>query len=270
MQLASTTYGPATPQPPLLVVHGLFGSGRNWGSIAKRLALHRQVVTVDLRNHGESPWSPTHDYPALAGDLAETIARHGGRMDVLGHSMGGKAAMVLALTEPDRVARLVVADVAPVAYQHDQMRYIDAMRSLDLAGIGPRSQADAALAERVPEAPVRAILLQSHAIENGRADWRLNLDALATEMPKILGFPEIDARFTGPTLFLTGAASDYVRPAYRERILALFPAEEHVSLPGAGHWLHADAPNPFIAAVERFLSRETRAESVPAEPGRPL
>lgn len=254
MHLASTTYGPATSEPPLLIVHGLFGSGRNWASIAKRLALHRQVVTVDMRNHGESPWSPAHDYPAMAADLAETIADHGGRMHVLGHSMGGKAAMVLALTEPDRVARLIVADIAPVTYRHDQMRFIDAMRSLDLAGIARRSQADAALAERLPEAPVRAFLLQSLAIENGRADWRLNLDALATEMPKILGFPEIDARFTGPTLFVTGGASDYVFPDHRERILALFPAGTHVSLPGAGHWLHADAPNAFIGAVERFLA----------------
>ena len=255
MQLVSTTYGSATDRPPLLVVHGLFGSGRNWSSIAKRLALHRQVVTVDLRNHGESPRSPVHDYPALAADLAETIARHGGRMDVLGHSMGGKAAMVLALTDPDRVGRLVVADIAPVAYDHDQMQYIDAMRALDLAGIGRRSQADAALAERLPEAAVRAFLLQSLAIEGGRAEWRLNLDALAAEMPKILGFPAIEARFAGPTLFVTGATSDYVRPAYRERILALFPAAEHASLPGAGHWLHADAPNAFIAAVESFLDR---------------
>jgi len=255
MHLATTTYGPATGHPPLLVVHGLFGSGRNWSSIARRLALHRQVVTVDLRNHGESPRSPVHDYRAMAGDLSETIARHAGRMDVLGHSMGGKAAMVLALTEPDRVARLIVADIAPVAYDHDQMQYVDAMRGLDLAGVTRRAQADAALAERVPEAAVRAFLLQSLAIESGRADWRLNLDALAGEMPKILDFPQVEARFAGPTLFLTGASSDYVRPAYRERILALFPAAEHVGLPGAGHWLHADAPNAFVAAVEGFLDR---------------
>ena len=102
---------------------------------------------------------------------------------------------------------------------------------------------------------MRAFLLQSLAIEGGRAEWRLNLDALAAEMPKILGFPAIEARFAGPTLFVTGATSDYVRPAYRERILALFPAAEHASLPGAGHWLHADAPNAFIAAVESFLDR---------------
>lgn len=256
MELASTVHGPVTPLRPLLIVHGLFGSGRNWGAIAKRLALRRQVVTVDMRNHGQSPWSPTHDYRAMADDLARTIARHAGRMDVLGHSMGGKAAMVLALTEPDRVGRLVVADIAPVAYDHDQMQYVDAMRALDLASVTRRAQADAALAERVPEAAVRAFLLQSLAIEDGRAEWRLNLDALAAEMPRILGFPAIEGRFTGATLFLTGGASTYVRPSNRRRILELFPAARHESLPGAGHWLHADAPTPFIAAVERFLDRE--------------
>lgn len=253
MQLASTVYGPDTDRPPLLIVHGLFGSGRNWGAIAKRIALHRQVVTVDLRNHGESPWSSVHDYRAMAEDLGETIARHAGRMDVLGHSMGGKAAMLLALTEPDRVRRLIVADIAPVAYSHSQMHYVDAMRALDLAGISRRSQADAELAEAVPEASVRAFLLQSLAIESGRADWRLNLDALGAEMPKILDFPAIQARFSGPTLFLVGGQSDYVRPAHRARILELFPAAGYEVLPKAGHWLHADAPNAFVAAAEGFL-----------------
>lgn len=255
MQLASTTYGATTSHPPLLIVHGLFGSGRNWGSIAKRLALRRQVVTVDMRNHGQSGRSPSHDYHAMAADLAGTVAAHGGRMDVLGHSMGGKAAMVLALTEPERVGRLIVADIAPVGYDHDQMGYIEAMRSLDLPSVARRSDADAALAERVPEAAVRSFLLQSLAIEDGRAQWRLNLDALAAEMPAILGFPEIAARFAGPTLFLTGGASNYVRPEHRARILQLFPAATHELLPGAGHWLHADAPAAFIAAVERFLDR---------------
>jgi pimeloyl-ACP methyl ester carboxylesterase len=256
MQLASTTYGPATEHRPLLIVHGLFGSQRNWSAIAKRLALHRQVVTVDLRNHGQSPWSPTHDYPAMAADLARVITAHAGRMDVLGHSMGGKAAMTLALTEPDRVGRLIVADIAPVAYRHNQMQYVNAMRGIDLSGVTRRSQADAALAETVPEAAIRAFLLTSLTVESGHAEWRLNLEALASEMPKILDFPAIEARFTGPTLFLTGATSDYVRPAYRERVLARFPAAEHEALANAGHWLHADAPNAFVAAVECFLDRQ--------------
>jgi pimeloyl-ACP methyl ester carboxylesterase len=257
MHLAATVYGPPTDRPPLLIAHGLFGSARNWGAIAKRLALHRQVITVDMRNHGDSPRSPDHGYSAMAGDLAETIAAQGGpgggRADVLGHSMGGKAAMMLALTEPDRVRRLIVADMAPVAYGHSQMPYVRAMQAVDLAGVTRRADADAALAAEVPEPALRAFLLQSLAVEAGRARWKLNLPALADQMPTIMGFPETPASFPGPTLFLTGAKSDYVRPAHWPRIRALFPAAEHKAIPGAGHWLHADAPNAFLAEVTAFL-----------------
>ena len=137
MQLASTVHGPATSRPPLLIAHGLFGSARNWGVISKRLAQDRQVIAVDMRNHGDSPRSPVHDYPSMAADLAETIAAHGGRADVLGHSMGGKAAMALALSDPALVNRLIVADVAPVAYRHSQLEYVRAMQAVDLAARRP-------------------------------------------------------------------------------------------------------------------------------------
>ncbi len=253
MHLNAIAYGPETADPPLLIAHGLFGSARNWGAIAKRLALHRRVVVVDMRNHGDSPRSPDHGYPALAGDLAETIDDAGGRADVLGHSMGGKASMVLALTAPERVHRLIVADMAPVAYAHSQIGYVRAMEGLDLTGYSRRSEADAALTETVPEPALRAFFLQSLAFEEGRARWQLNLDALGKEMPRIMDFPDHAATFPGPTLFLTGAASDYVRPAHWRRIRALFPAAEHVEIPGAGHWLHAEAPRRFIEAVAAFL-----------------
>ena len=163
--------------------------------------------------------------------------------------MGGKAAMLLALTEPGRVNRLVVADMAPVAYGHSQIEYVRAMQALDLATIARRADGDAALAARVPEPALRAFLLQSLAIEAGRARWKLNLEALAARMPAIMGFPETGARFPGPTLFLTGARSDYVRPEHWPRIRALFPAAEARAIAGAGHWLHADAPSAFIDAV---------------------
>jgi pimeloyl-ACP methyl ester carboxylesterase len=253
MHLAETVHGPATPRPPLLIAHGLFGSARNWSAIGKRLALHRQVIAVDMRNHGDSPRSPAHDYPSMAADLAETVAAHGGRADVLGHSMGGKAAMVLALTEPALVSRLIVADVAPVAYQHSQIEYVRAMQSVDLAAVARRSDADAALARSVPEPSLRAFFLQSLAIRPEGAAWKLNLDALGDQMPAIMDFPDLPGRFDGPTLFLTGAGSSYVRPEHWPRIRALFPAAEHETIPDAGHWLHADAPGPFIEAVAGFL-----------------
>ena len=253
MQLATTVTGAAGAQPPLLIAHGLFGSARNWGAIARRLAQDRQVLTVDMRNHGESPWSPAHDYAAMAGDLAEVVAAHGGRADVLGHSMAGKAAMVLALTAPELVRRLIVADIAPVAYGHDQMRYVRAMQALDLGTVTRRSEGDAALAAQVPEAGVRAFLLQSLAFEEGRARWKLNLEVLAERMPAIMTFPDLPGSFTGPVLFLTGAKSDYVSPEHWPRIRALFPAAERQALEGAGHWLHAEQPAAFVAAVEAFL-----------------
>jgi esterase len=253
MRLNALNHGAPTGLPPLVVAHGLFGSARNWNAIAKRLALHRQVVAVDMRNHGESPRSPEHGYEAMAGDLAETIGGLGGRADVLGHSMGGKAAMALALREPAHVGRLIVADMAPVAYDHSQVGLVRAMQAVDLAGIGRRSDAEAALAPGVPQPALRAFLLQSIEVGPSGAAWKLNLPTLAEQMPRIMGFPEFLGRFEGRALFLTGARSDYVRPEHWARIRRLFPAAEHRAIPDAGHWLHADAPAPFVAAVEAFL-----------------
>ena len=131
--LNTVVTGTPSARPPLLIAHGLFGSARNWGVIARRLSEDRQVLTVDMRNHGTSPWTETHSYGDLAEDLAGVIAAHGGQADVLGHSMGGKAAMRLALDHGAMVCRLVVADIAPVAYGHSQAHLIHAMRGLDLA-----------------------------------------------------------------------------------------------------------------------------------------
>ncbi len=240
---------------PLLIAHGLFGSARNWSAVARRLAARRRVVAADMRNHGESPHAPRHDYPALAADLAQVAASLGGRIDVLGHSMGGKAAMVLALTHPGAVRRLVVADIAPVAYAHTQMHNVDAMRTLDLAGVTTRAEADRRLAATVGDPALRAFLLQSLDLkaESGPR-WRLNLDALAANMDAITGWPDLaGCRFDGPALFLTGALSDYVRPEHRDTIRALFPAARFARIPGAGHWLHADRPDAFAETVAAFL-----------------
>ncbi|MBS0125411.1 alpha/beta fold hydrolase [Thetidibacter halocola] len=238
--------------PPLLIVHGLYGSGRNWGVIARRLAEDRLVLTPDMRNHGDSPWTDVHDYPSMADDLAEVIAAHGGRADVVGHSMGGKASMVLALTRPEMVNRLIVADIAPVGYTHSQIQFIEAMRAVDLSQVERRSDAVAQLADRVEDKALQTFFTQSLDVQGQR--WKLNLDTLAAEMPGILGFPEIEGCFDGPTLFLTGALSDYVRPEHRDRIRALFPRARFAKIPGAGHWLHADKPREFEASVRAFLT----------------
>ena len=249
--LNTILHGTPGAEPPLLIVHGLYGSARNWGVIAKRLSDERLVIAVDQRNHGDSDWTESHSYFDMAEDLAEVIAAHGGRADVLGHSMGGKAAMVLALTRPDLVNRLILADIAPVGYDHSQIQYIEAMRGVDLSTVEKRSDASAQLARTVPEPTLQAFFTQSLDIKEKR--WKLNLDLLAEEMPKIIGFPEIDGQFDGPTLFLSGAESDYVKPEYRERIRALFPAARFAKIPGAGHWLHAEKPREFEAAVRAYL-----------------
>lgn len=241
------------PGPPLLIVHGLFGSARNWGVIARRLAENRPVLAVDMRNHGESPHDPRHDYPAMAQDLAEVIAAHGGVADVLGHSMGGKASMFLALTHPTMVRRLIVADIAPVAYGHTQMHNIIAMRRLDLEDLSTRAEADRRLSATVHDPGLRAFFLQSLDLKAKPPRWRLNLDALEAEMPKILGWPVIEGQFDGPVLFLSGQQSDYVSPEHRASITALFPKARFARIPGAAHWLHADKPREFEAAVTTWL-----------------
>lgn len=237
--------------PPLLIAHGLFGSARNWGVIAKRLSDTREVIAVDMRNHGDSPRFPSHSYAHLADDLAEVIATlPGGRADVLGHSMGGKAAMVLALRHGARVNKLVVADIAPVAYTHSQQAQIDAMRRVDLATIRSRQEAAAQMQASSPE--IAAFLLQSLDMAGRR--WKIDLDLFEREMATVVGFPQIDGQFAGPTLFLSGALSDYVQPAHRPDILSLFPKAKFAKIRQAGHWLHAEQPRSFEQAVRVFLN----------------
>ncbi|MCC5970550.1 MAG: alpha/beta fold hydrolase [Pararhodobacter sp.] len=248
-------HGVGTALPPLLIVHGLFGSARNWGAIAKRLSDSRAVVAVDMRNHGASPFADSHNYADLAQDLAEVIVAEGQPMDVIGHSMGGKAAMVLALTRPELVNRLVVADIAPVAYAHSQSQYITAMRALPLDGVSSRTEANTRFSALVSDPAVRAFLLQSLDLRASPPCWQLNLDVLEREMDAITGWPEDDsyAPFDGPTLFLSGGDSDYVRAEHRPGIRALFPNARMAKLPGAGHWLHAEKPRDFEATLRVFL-----------------
>lgn len=252
--LNTISHGDDASLPPALIAHGLFGSARNWNVIAKRLSRTRRVLAVDMRNHGDSPWFDSHGYADMAGDLAEVIAAHGGVADVVGHSMGGKAAMVLALTHPEKVRRLIVADIAPVAYSHTQAHLIDAMEGVDLSAITTRRDADAALAATVDDAGTRAFLLQSLDVAERR--WRLNLGVLRRDMAAIIGFPQVGGHADVRALFLSGAASDYVLPAHRSAIKALFPAARFAKIPGAGHWLHADQPRAFEATVAAFLGTE--------------
>ncbi|MCM2561589.1 alpha/beta fold hydrolase [Lutimaribacter sp. EGI FJ00015] len=243
-------HGEGQGGPGLLIAHGLYGSARNWGVISKRLSDTRQVVAVDMRNHGDSPWFDSHGYPEMASDLAEVIEHLGGTWDVLGHSMGGKASMALALSHPENLRRLIVADIAPVSYDHAQTQFIEAMKSVDLSRVEKRSDALAQL-EAIDDPQLRAFFLQSLDVQGRR--WRLNLDVLARDMPKILSFPSFETQFDGPVLFLSGAESHYVTPEYRSEIKRLFPKAQFAKIPGTGHWLHAEKPREFEAAVRHYL-----------------
>lgn len=255
MKLSTTVTGTPTPGlPPVVLVHGLFGQGRNLGVIARALADSRQVVSLDLRNHGDSPWSDEHDYDALASDVAEVIAAHGGQADVVGHSMGGKAAMWLALTRPAMVRRLVVLDIAPVAYGHSQADMIDAMEGVDFASCTSRGQADQALASEIEDHSVRAFLLQSLDLKAAPPRWRMNLRALRAQMENLTGFPEPgERRFDAEALVLAGGDSDYVGPEGEAAFQRLFPKAEIRRIPGTGHWLHAEKPAEVAGLIADFL-----------------
>jgi len=241
--------GPDTA-PALIIAHGLFGSARNWGVIAKRLSKTRKVIAVDMRNHGQSPHYDTNSYHDMAEDLAEVCAQYG-TPDLMGHSMGGKAAMVMAVTHPDAIRRLVVADIAPVTYEHTQLDKIDAMEAVDLNAVTRRSDAQDMLADQGIGASLQAFFTQS--LDVAEKQWRYNLPVLRAEMDKIVGFPDLSGQFPGPTFFLSGAESDYVQRDARDTIKALFPKSYFAKIPDAGHWLHAEKPREFEAAVASFL-----------------
>ena len=239
---------------PLVILHGLLGSARNWAGMVRELGETRHAVALDLPNHGASPWCEAMDYPFLAGRVAEVIERLGPAAAVIGHSMGGKAAMALALQRPDLVERLLVVDIAPVAYRHSFTSYIRAMRAIPLAEATRRADVDRMLADRVEDPAVRAFLLQNLEGAAGSFRWRANLAALNAAMDDILGFPDFaDVTYPGPALFLAGADSEYVAPRHEGAILSLFPQARIQRLAGAGHWVHADQPQAFLAAVRDFL-----------------
>ncbi|MFP4127175.1 MAG: alpha/beta fold hydrolase [Alphaproteobacteria bacterium] len=248
----------------LLVLHGLFGSGRNWQRVGRRLTDRRRVVGVHLRNHGASPWSETMTYEAMAADVLALMDRLGlERADIVGHSMGGKAAMVAALTAPARVGRLAVVDIAPVPYDHSHRLEIDAMAGLDLAAIGARADADAALAPTLPDASLRAFLLQNLASTPAGYRWRINLDGIDRHMDDLTDFPPLDDVYEGPVLLLSGGRSDYVDDAGRRAMRTFFPNTRFAHWPDAGHWPHVEHPDATAELLCDFLAEPAR--SAPSE-----
>jgi pimeloyl-ACP methyl ester carboxylesterase len=238
--------------PPVMIVHGLYGSGRNWGVIAKRLSDQFFVITVDLRNHGDSPWLDTHNYHVMADDLVEVINSLNIKPNIIGHSMGGKAAMVLALKRPNLVRNLIIADIAPVKYEHDQSQFIEAMQKVDLSKVEKRSDATLALSKFVEDKSLQNFFTQSLDIKAKR--WKLNLKVLRSEMSEILSFPKIESEFSGHSLFLKGEKSDYIKSEHRKLIKSLFTKARFATFKEAGHWLHAEKPREFESAARLFFS----------------
>ena len=253
MILASVEAGTG-PAPSLVLLHGLFGQARNFATVQRRLAERRHVVALDLRNHGASPHSPGMAYATLADDVAETLAKRGlGRSDVLGHSMGGKTAMALALTRPELVRRLVIVDIAPVAYAHANAALVAALQALPLDAPMSRGQADRALAGAIPNVVIRGFLLQNFA-PGERPGWRCGLAEIAAAIPQIEGWEfNAAARFNGETLLIRGGASDYVGNTEGRQFRVTFPEGQIETVADAAHWVHADAPEHFVSLVENFL-----------------
>jgi pimeloyl-ACP methyl ester carboxylesterase len=240
--------------PPVALLHGLFGQAGNFGAIQKRLSRHFRVIALDLRNHGASPHAPGMDYPTMAADVLETLHHHDAAPCALvGHSMGGKVAMAAALAEPQAVSRLVVADIAPVRYPPAFADYVRAMAAIKLHPGLTRADADAALAGVVEARGVRGFLLQNLRL-GPEPGWKLGLTEIAAGLADIEDWKaQAVPPYRGPTLFVGGDGSDYIRAEHRPLIAALFPAAKFVTLKHAGHWLHADNPDGFVAVIEAFF-----------------
>ncbi|XP_053703654.1 protein ABHD11 [Synchiropus splendidus] len=247
---------------PLVFLHGLFGSKSNFHSIAKSLVQRtgRKVLTVDARNHGNSPHSPELTYEAMAGDLKHLLAQlHIEKCVLIGHSMGGKTAMTTALTQPDLVERLVVVDISPAqtSTRTNFRCYIQAMQDVKISTDLPRStarrMAEDQLRGLVKEHSVRQFLLTNLVELNGHYSWRVNLEAISAHLDNIMSFPDFHTVYSGPTLFLGGASSAYISSEDYPEIQRLFPHADIQYIPDASHWIHADKPLDFISSISSFL-----------------
>jgi len=242
--------------PDLVILHGFFASSRNWRQIAKKLSTHYHVYVVDMRNHGTSPHDALMNYPVMAADIQQFLRDRGlTAANILGHSMGGKVAMYLALTAPEYINNLIVVDIAPISYQHSFDDLIRALKSLPLPELNNRKQADEFLADAIPETSFRQFLLQNLVLKEGKYQWRIDLDIFAMNADFIIAFPKLESSlpYLSEVLFLAGEQSNYIK---EESLNALFPYAKIQTIAKAGHWVQAEQPEAFCQAVQNFLSSE--------------
>lgn len=238
----------------IVLIHGLFGSYENLGVIARALAGQWQVVNLDMRNHGRSDWHDSMSYALMAEDVKDTLDHLGlDQVILLGHSMGGKIAMEFALRYPERVDKLILADISPVQNRPRHHEILSALDGIDLNNLQSRQQADQQLALSINETGVRQFLLKSLYKEDEQFRWRFNIKALIANYPQLLEAPTSKGPYTGPTLFIKGAESDYLLPEHQSLIQQLFPNSKAKIIMGTGHWLHAEKPVAFAKIVTDFL-----------------
>ncbi|MFA6576244.1 MAG: alpha/beta fold hydrolase [Nocardioides sp.] len=257
MVLNTTTRGESGPL--VAFCHGLFGQGKNWTAVAKSLAADHRVLLIDMPNHGRSDWHDRVDYLDMADEVA-TLFSADDPVALVGHSMGGKAAMVLALRHPELVERLCVVDIAPVDYHGltEFGTFIDAMQGLDLGALTRRSDADEALADAVPNRTVRGFLLQNLRRDGHSWSWQPNLAVLGRDLAALSGWPDdrLDgvAPYPGRVLWVAGQTSAYVKDEYDPAMDRWFPQNRKVTVKNAGHWVHSEQPEVFTEVLRRFLA----------------
>lgn len=240
--------------PPLVILHGLFGSADNWYSIAKDLETSFTLYLVDQRNHGDSPHSEEWNYEVMVVDLRELLDSEGlESVYLMGHSMGGKTVMNFATTYPERVQKLVVGDIAPRYYPIHHQAILEGLNSLNLSQLQSRKEADELLSSYIPELGVRQFLLKSLGRDANGFVWKINLATITTKIEEVGKALEEQAVFEGPTLFLGGANSTYIQENDIPEMKRHFPNFTWISVPNAGHWLHAEQPQVVVAAIRKFL-----------------
>lgn len=254
MHLYYETFGQGHP---LIILHGLFGTQENWRTLSKIFGQHFRVFALDQRNHGRSPHSAIFTYEAMSEDLYEFMEEQAlSSAYVLGHSMGGKVAMRFAVAYPKLVDKLVVVDIAPKVYPPGHDDVFAGLYALDLPTLRSRQDADAALAHHLPDLALRQFLLKNlERTESGAFRWRINLDGIRDNYAEMLKGFALTGTYTKSTLFIKGADSGYIKEDDIVTIRALFPRAQLVTIPGTGHWVHAEAPREFARIVTEFLEK---------------